>query len=161
MKSLVILRHAKAEKNELLEDFERGLTDKGKLEASEMGKKLAKKNFKPDLIIASPAKRTNKTSKIIASELKYIEKKIEFNSTIYLSNVSDLLHLIRDFDESFSNIIIVGHNPAVTSIIGYLTPNFIEHLPTAGFAYIEFDVKSWKLINQLSGKLLSVEFPTN
>lgn len=161
MKTLVIFRHAKAEKNELVQDFDRGLTERGKLDAMEMSKRLAKKGFKPDLIIASPAKRTHKTARIIAEHFKYDEKNIDLNSQIYLSIVSDLLYIIRELDDSFNKVIIVGHNPTVTGIIGYLTPNFIEHLPTSGCSQIHFDSKTWKMIKQLSGNLSFVDFPSN
>ena len=161
MKNLIIFRHAKAEKSDLVQDYDRTLTDRGRSDAIEMSKRLSKKGFKPDLIIASPAKRTHKTAKIIAEQFKYDEKNIDFNSQIYISNVSDLLYIIRDLEDLYNNVIIVGHNPTVTGIIGYLTPNFIEHLPTSGCAQIQFDVKTWKMIKQLSGSLLFVDFPSN
>lgn len=161
MKTLVIFRHAKAEKNSLLKDYDRGLTDRGKEDIVYMVKRVSKTGFKPDLIVTSPAKRTHKTAKIIAEYLKFDEQDIELNSNIYLANVDDLLYLIRDLDDSYNNVIIVGHNPTVTGIIGYLSPNFIEHLPTSGCAQIKFDVKTWKMIKQLSGKLSFVDFPSN
>jgi phosphohistidine phosphatase len=161
MKTLIIFRHAKAEKNDLLKDYDRGLTDRGKTDALEMSKRLLKKDFKPDLIISSPAKRTYKTARILANHLGYDEKNIDLNSQIYQANVEDLLFIIRELDDKNSNVILVGHNPTVTGIIGYLTPNFIEHLPTSGFAQIQFDMKTWKMIKQLSGNLSFVDFPSN
>jgi phosphohistidine phosphatase len=161
MKTLVILRHAKAEKNDLVQDHERDLTDRGKTNAIEMSKRLSKKGFNPDLIVSSPAKRTHKTAKIIAEYFGYDGKNIELNSQIYLANVGDLTHIIRELDDSYNKVIIVGHNPTVTGIIGYLTPNFIDHLPTSGYAQIQFDVKTWKMIKQLTGNLSFVDFPSN
>lgn len=161
MKTLVILRHAKAEKNDLVQDHERDLTDRGKTNAIEMSKRLSKKGFKPDLIISSPAKRTHKTAKIIAEHFSYDEKNIELIAHIYTANVGDLLYIIRELDDSINKVIIVGHNPTVTGLIGYLTPNFIEHLPTSGCAQIQFYVKTWKMVKQLSGNLLYVDFPSN
>ncbi len=161
MKTLVIFRHAKAEKNDLVQDYDRGLTDRGKTEAFEMTKRLLKKGFKPDFIISSSAKRTHKTARIIAEHFSYDEKKIDLNSQIYNANVEDLLHIIRELDDKYNKVVLVGHNPTVTGMIGYLTPNFIEHLPTSGCAEIQFDVKTWKMIMQLSGNLSFVDFPSN
>ena len=161
MKTLIIFRHAKAEKNDLLKDYDRGLTERGKTDAFEMSKRLLKKGFKPDLIISSPAKRTHKTARILAEQFAYDEKKIDFNSQIYNANVEDLLFILRELEDKYNDIILVGHNPTVTGIIGYLTTSFIEHLPTSGCAQIQFDVKTWKMIKQLSGSLSFVDFPSN
>jgi len=161
MKTLIIFRHAKAEKNDLVQDFDRGLTERGKTDALEMSKRLSKKGFNPDLIISSSAKRTTKTARIIAELFGYDERNIDLNSQIYHANVEDLLLIIRELDDKFSNVILVGHNPTVTGIIGYLTPNFIEHIPTSGCAEMQFDVKTWKMIKQSSGNLSFIDFPSN
>lgn len=161
MKTLVIFRHAKAEKNDLIKDFDRNLTDRGKSDAIDMAKRLHKKGFNPDLIVSSPAKRTHKTAKIISDGFKLNEKQLDLNSQIYQAGVEDLLYLIRDFDDKVDNVILVGHNPTVTGIIGFLSPNFIEHMPTAGCAMIKFNAKTWKMIKQSSGNLVFVDYPSH
>jgi phosphohistidine phosphatase len=59
MKTIVFMRHAKAEVIKLEKsDFDRKLTDKGKIDAQNAAKSLLKDIHKIDLIITSSAKRT-------------------------------------------------------------------------------------------------------
>lgn len=155
MKLLVLMRHAKAVQSS--SDFDRTLTDKGKEEAIGTGKRLLQKNFKPDVIISSAAKRAKKTAKIVAKELGYDENKIDLRLEIYNADIDDLLHVIRDIDDKHNSAMLFGHNPAFTSMVSYLSDSLIEHLPTAGAAAIEFDITTWKQVSRASGKLLFVE----
>lgn len=79
MRELYILRHAKSSWDDLtLADFDRPLNSRGREDAPLMGRHLAKLEIKPDLILSSPAKRAKKTAKIVAKELAYEKKEIEF-----------------------------------------------------------------------------------
>ncbi len=72
MKTLYIIRHAKSSwKDTTLDDFDRSLNKRGKLNAPLMGDRLKSKNIVPDLILSSPAKRAKKTAKIIAEKVEY------------------------------------------------------------------------------------------
>ncbi len=154
MKTLLLLRHAKTEKDTILNDFNRQLTEKGKEQAIEVGKKLAK-IITPNLILASAAKRTKKTAKLIAQQLNYNEANIELDGQIYNASLSDLANVIRDIDDEFDKVIVVAHNPAVTSIIEHLTAVNIQHLRPAEYAVIELDIATWKTLNTNCGKLIS------
>jgi phosphohistidine phosphatase len=64
MKILYLLRHAKSSwSNPELTDFQRPLNKQGKKDAPMMGKILANKGVKIDLLISSPAERAKKTAK--------------------------------------------------------------------------------------------------
>src|SRR5512132_3138635 len=58
MRTLFLIRHAKSSWDDTaLPDKDRPLNDRGKRDAPKMGKRLAKRDVKPDLILSSPAKR--------------------------------------------------------------------------------------------------------
>ena len=58
MKTLFLIRHAKSSwDHAALPDKDRPLNDRGKRDAPKMGKRLAKRDVKPDLILSSPARR--------------------------------------------------------------------------------------------------------
>jgi phosphohistidine phosphatase len=58
MKTLFLIRHAKSSWDDTaLRDKDRPLDDRGKRDAPKMGKRLAKRDVKPDLILSSPAIR--------------------------------------------------------------------------------------------------------
>jgi phosphohistidine phosphatase len=148
------MRHAKAMKDSADgSDFERDLEERGKKDASEMANAFSKTKIKPQFLIASPAKRTKKTAQIFLKESKLTHIPQELDSHIYLATISDIMHVVHELNDLYQNVVLVGHNPAVTSIIGYLSPTFIEHVPTSGIVVVSFQEKTWKLIQSRSGKI--------
>jgi phosphohistidine phosphatase SixA len=68
VKTLFLIRHAKSSWDDpALPDKDRPLGDRGRRDAPKMGKRLAKGDVEPDLILSSPARRALKTAEIIAS----------------------------------------------------------------------------------------------
>ncbi|OYU95911.1 MAG: phosphohistidine phosphatase [Bacteroidetes bacterium B1(2017)] len=148
------MRHAKAMKDSADgTDYQRDLEDRGKKDAQAMGIALAKTNYKPDFLVASPAKRTRKTAQLVAKELKLAESIQELDSHLYNAGISDLMYVIHQLNESYHTVMIVGHNPSMTSIIGYLTNTFAEHIPTSGIVVVSFNTKSWKLVQSRIGEV--------
>src|SRR5438477_12215820 len=72
MKTLFLIRHAKSSWDDTtLPDKDRPLGDRGRRDAPKMGKRLAKRDVKPDLILLSLARRALTTAEIIAKKLDY------------------------------------------------------------------------------------------
>jgi phosphohistidine phosphatase len=162
MKTLILMRHAKAINGDgVMTDFERGLAERGKTDAAEMGKRLKLKNFTPDLILCSAAKRTHKTAKLVSVELGYNELSIERDLELYEASLNDMLHTLRQINDSHNQVLLVAHNPTISGMIGYLTGDFVSSLPTAGQACMLFDVMSWKQIMPQQGELVWVDVPKN
>ncbi|MES2778975.1 MAG: histidine phosphatase family protein, partial [Bacteroidota bacterium] len=142
-------------------DFDRTLNERGKKDAPEMAHRIKKYGFAPQLIICSPAKRTQKTAKIAAEVLGLDDSKFELETTMYDADISDLLFTIRSIDDKRHRVMMVGHNPGFTGLIGTLTNSFIDNLPTSGVALIEFDIQSWKQVTHQSGTLQWFDYPKN
>lgn len=156
------MRHAKANLGEANQkDFDRTLSERGKNDAAEMGRRLKKNGIKPELIISSPAARAHKTAKIVAKEIGYSEKDILLNKEIYEADISDVIKVIRNLDDSSDKVMLFGHNPTFTGLIGYLSNQFIDNIPTTGVVQINFDLPTWKQVTQQSGKFISFDFPKN
>src|SRR5262249_13960879 len=60
-RTLVILRHAKAEAPNRAADLERSLTERGHADAGAAGAWLVARGYLPNLVICSPARRTRQT----------------------------------------------------------------------------------------------------
>ncbi len=162
MKNLLLMRHAKsAWDNPALEDVDRTLNERGLKDAPEMGKRIAKQKFNPDLIICSIAKRSRDTAHLIASELNFNSHHILVVDELYKADLDDLMHLIRNIDEKFKHVIMVGHNPTFTGAIGYLGDKFIDNLPTSGLAWFEMNIGSWKQTTRAIAKTKWIDFPKN
>ena len=148
MKYLLIVRHAKADSNYKLKDFDRPLNEHGIKDAILMANKLIENSFSPDLIISSGANRALTTSKIVSEVLKYPINHIEVNNNIYHSSFDGVLDIIHNVSDEFNKIMIVGHNPT----FHYLSQNFSDEqmytFPTCSMCCIKFDVNSWFKVKQ-------------
>ena len=70
MKTLFLVRHAKANPPQQgLPDHDRVLNDRGRRDAPEMGRRLAQRGLRPDLVITSTAARARATAHLLAAEL--------------------------------------------------------------------------------------------
>ena len=82
--NLLLIRHAKSSwANPSLGDFDRPLNDRGNHNAPLMGKRIKNYNLDLDTIISSPAKRAKATAKLIAQQINFDLKSIEYQSDLY------------------------------------------------------------------------------
>ncbi len=96
MTTLFLIRHAKSSWDDTaLPDKDRPLGDRGRRDAPKMGKRLAKRDVKPDLILSSPARRALTTAEIIAKKLDYKLKDIVVDDRLYAGAVHSLLNVIH------------------------------------------------------------------
>jgi phosphohistidine phosphatase len=103
MKTLFLIRHAKSSWGDTaLPDKDRPLDDRGKRDAPKMGKRLAKRDVKPDLILSSPAMRALATAEIIAKKLDYKLEDILVDDRLYASEADDLLNAFTSSATSWS-----------------------------------------------------------
>lgn len=125
-----------------------------------MGKILAKKGIKVDLILSSPAKRAKKTAKKVAKQIAYPKEKIVFNQEIYEARIADVLNVIHQIPKEISTLMLVGHNPTFTDLANLLCSDFhTENIPTAGVFAIRFHCETWAAIEENMGNLLFFEYP--
>jgi len=158
MKKLYIIRHAKSSWKDLeLDDFDRPLNKRGKLNAPFMGEKLKNKKVHPDIILSSPALRTKTTAEIIAKKVKYT-KKIVFNEYIYESTPSTLNMILTMIDDKNNIAFLLGHNPEINMLAENYV-DFYENIVTCGVVEIEFDCKKWVHISKNNARLISFDYP--
>ncbi|MGI6048202.1 MAG: SixA phosphatase family protein [Petrimonas sp.] len=147
MKKLLIMRHGKSSWNsEYLDDYDRPLNDRGKKNSSEMGHFLLQVCGKPELILASAAKRTTETAIRAALNLNYPQDKIEFDRELYLAGINDILKSISKISANVNTCILVGHNPGLTDLVNYFGLR-LDNLPTASVVCLDFDAPTWKEIS--------------
>lgn len=162
MKKLFLVRHSKSAKdNPILTDFDRPLNFRGYKDARVFGAKLKKIIGQPELFISSPAVRAVSTAVIFADVFNVNSKKIILDKSLYESSVNDYLKVMKAIDNSYSSVMLFGHNPTITSLANNLTKPFTENIPTTGVTGIEFNIKQWKELVPASGKLFLYDFPKN
>ena len=160
MKVLYIVRHAKSSwDHPELDDFERPLNERGHLDAIMTGKKLKEKKISTELLISSPANRAAMTAKLLSEQIKYPLSDIVFDGNLYLASVRQLYQLIKNIKNEYQQVMIIGHNPGLTSLVNDLTAETISNLPTCGVFGLKLNIKSWKELDRKCGHRILYEYP--
>jgi phosphohistidine phosphatase len=160
MKKLYLFRHAKSSWDyPELDDFERPLNKRGRSDLPIIGNVLKQLDIKPDLILASPATRAAMTARHITEYLNTDIANLRFDVTIYEASASSLLKILQQIPNKFERVMLVGHNPALTSLANMLVNNQISNIPTAGCYAIEFNLSDWSQLKEKAGRSSFFEFP--
>lgn len=169
MKHLLLLRHAKSSwGDETLADFDRPLNKRGKRDAPEMGKRLAKRKVHLDQVLCSPAQRTRDTcSAVLAAFPSHnIDHSIDvvYENAIYEASPQTLLSLIRAQSDAggadkTKSILLIGHNPALEMVANSLSPEPIGHMPTCACVHLQIDTDQWANITEAKAELVLYDFP--
>ncbi|ANH82926.1 phosphohistidine phosphatase SixA [Niabella ginsenosidivorans] len=144
MKTLIIIRHAKAEQGSG-KDIERKLTERGHRNAIQMAEKLKAGGYKIDKIFSSPSERTLQTTRHFAEVFGVMANHIRYFESLYLGDVLAISETICWLyqHENVHTLAIVGHNPGVTNFVNDLTHSTINSIPTSGIAVLRIDTDHW------------------
>lgn len=153
MKKLILFRHGKS-RWDAPNDRERDLETRGVERTQKSAKVLISKlDFAPQKCFSSPALRARKTAEeAINNFSQNIE--IQLNENLYTFSFFDLLKEIKKFGEDFDSAILFGHNEAFTEFANRMGDVYLEHLPTSGAVWLEFDAKNWKEIEKGKTRLI-------
>jgi phosphohistidine phosphatase len=122
-RSLVLLRHAKAESPPGVADENRPLSARGHADAHAAGAWLATRHA-PELVLCSPAKRTRQTWHAIAANLTTKPAaQVRYERRLYLAGADELLELVRETDDSVGTVLVIGHNPTLSQLAFTLDPD--------------------------------------
>ena len=159
-KTLYLVRHAKSSWDDpSLADRDRPLNERGLSSAPDMGRRLAAQGHKPDLVISSPARRALSTAKKLAKEMGYRESKVITDEHLYFSGTRSMVDLLEKLDDKHKKVMIVGHNPAMTSLLNILCDSEVENMPSCAVAMLDFDMESWSELTMTDGELMDYEYP--
>jgi phosphohistidine phosphatase len=152
---LYLLRHAQsADKQRGQTDKDRELTPTGVQQSLWVASFLASQKTFPELILCSPATRTQQTIGWIADALKVDHEKILYVDDLYEASMRTLLEVISTAEDEVQHLLCVGHNPAISYLAEYLTKTEIGDLVPAGMAIIKLNVGSWKEVSAGGGELI-------
>lgn len=83
--------------------------------------------------------------------------KIEIIDQLYTFDSNQLEQIVKSCQNDCNNLILFGHNNAITDFVNKFGDVFIDNVPTAGFVTIIFDTDSWSKINK--GKTIEIIVP--
>ena len=157
MKTLFLVRHAKSSwKDASLPDLLRPLNKRGRRDAPMMGRRMAKRGVEVELLLSSRATRAQQTAEALAEELSYPWDEIVTEEGLYEADSDEILTVIEEQDDWIDRLMVVGHNPGLTSLANYLARADIENVPTTGVVELRYDVSDWSAV--ASTKPIKVRF---
>lgn len=160
MKTLILIRHAKSSwKNRGLPDRDRPLNKRGKRDAPVMGERLAERGVEVDGVISSPAARAVATAEAIALEIDFPWDEVVLDERLYHADEFEMLEVIQEIDDDLDCVMCFGHNPGLTDLANYLSPSYIDNLPTCGVVELTFDVETWALVGDVEPVDVDFDYP--
>ena len=124
-----------------------------------MGKRITDAGIRPSLIVCSPAVRAWTTAKAIADAIGYPIEFLQRENKLYLASLGDLLDVVAAQESGFNSLMLIGHNPGLTTFANYLSPGVTDNVPTAGVVSISFDRDDWNLHELPETELLTFDYP--
>lgn len=143
MRSLYLMRHAKAEHYSIAGDKARHLAPRGRHEAAAVGLELADKGIQH--VLCSSSQRTRDTFTALGLDVP-----VEYMDALYLGGTSTLRQRISEIDDAITALMVIGHSPSIPSLSAQLAyasqPDEADQIqcwfPTA--AYAAFTIEgSW------------------
>lgn len=148
-KRLSLVRHANADQEGDVRDFERPLSRKGHGEAMEMARRFQERGLVPDLILASAAVRTRETAETFARVLGVAPRLLQADDSLYLADGDHILATIRAVGPRVTHLMLIGHNPGISAAAISLAPEAISNdLPTCGTLTMNVSCPTWSLIDR-------------
>lgn len=147
MKKIVLIRHGKSSWKHPVNDIDRPLKKRGKLDAAMVAEEFKKFEFTPDLVVSSPAKRAVDICRIFIKKMNISDDILHINPIIYDFSGGETADFMSSLDDSCQNVMLFGHNYAFTALANLYGNIIIENLPTSGLVVISFDIESWKDID--------------
>ncbi len=155
MKTLYLLRHAKAVPESSLGDARRGLAKRGRKAAKAMAEFLGKLVPAPELVLCSAAARTRETLELVLPALDP-PPAVSYEDGLYLAEASELLERLRKLPKNSQSVLLVGHNPGLHELGARLAVDpgrLAEGFPTAALAALQIP-GSWAELEWQQARLV-------
>lgn len=172
MKRLLVLRHAKAGPHDEKRDKQRGLIDRGRDDATRMGRAMREKGYVPDLVLCSSARRTVETWENVEPGLGG-NPRTDFLDALYDAPETGILKLVRAVAQNVPALLVIGHNPGLERFARMMVRKpadaderrraaaLAEKFPTSALAVIDFEADDWAAIEATTGILSDYLTPAN
>jgi phosphohistidine phosphatase len=127
---LYVMRHGPAEDSAPSgKDFDRALTTSGRARVRSVVEELARREELPRFIISSPLIRALQTAEIVAAVARPEE---QVSVRREMAPGGDAHGLVRELlDAGRRRVMVVGHEPDVSSLVAQLLPTFSSSLDKA------------------------------
>lgn len=159
---LLLLRHAKAVAPRPgapdASDHARALSERGRLDASALGRLLRDQALTPALALVSSALRTRQTFELLGLGSGPDAPHPTLSDALYLADPETLLDVLREQDPGLASIMLVGHNPGMHELAVRLAegnPVLAQGFPTCTLAVFAIE-GDWAGLGPGRSRLLEI-----
>ena len=154
----MLLRHAKSDWDaDFDHDRQRPLNKRGERSARAVGDFLARSGRIPELALTSPAVRAA-TTLALAASFGLWPTPVHEVSSLYFGGPGDLLDAVKEVS-GVSRLLLVGHEPTLSTTVSRLVGGGAFLVPTAGLISFRLTLPDWSAISWGSGELESFVLP--
>lgn len=160
-RTLVLLRHARAEPENDLGDSQRPLSAAGRREAADIGSRLAAAVGGFDAVLVSGALRTTETARLLVPALPDLPA-ADVRRELYGAGPRQVLELLAELPVDTRRVLVVGHEPTMSSLATLLggtkdplTAQVSFGIGTANAVVLDVPV-AWTELDRGTGRLRSV-----
>lgn len=151
MRRLLLIRHAKSSwKFPDLDDHDRPLNARGERDKAVMTQYLLDHELALSTIYSSTAVRALALASVLSQVLNI---PLQTNQALYTFGSGSLAAAIRQLEDSFQNIAVVAHNPAITELVNHLTKAGIANVPTSAIVAIKCASAHWSELSAIDCEL--------
>jgi phosphohistidine phosphatase len=166
MKTLYLLRHAHSDSAEPgQDDHDRGLSARGEQESDNVGAFMKEQGLVPDALFCSTSVRTKETVRLSFARIFRPGKDgimSRYDRSFYLAPLDVLVEEIRDADDHFSRLLVVGHNPGLEDLAEKLAVaggQSIGKFPPSALAAFTCEIEGWRDFSAKTCKLKKLFMP--
>jgi len=172
MKRLILMRHAKTEPwYQGTDDEGRALLPRGQRDAVLVADELKRRDWHPDQVLLSSARRTRETWNAMKPQLPNAQHQVR--EDLYLAGTSGLEDAINEY-QGTSSLMLIGHNPGIHDLAAGISRRagsinqkaaliLASKMPTGAAALFEasdashFDLEAFRLQDFIIAKKLRPE----
>jgi phosphohistidine phosphatase len=152
MKALLLLRHAKAQREPVDDDESRPLAPEGEQAAARIGRFLAAAGVVPGVLLTSPARRARDTLAGVAAAANW--EAPQQVRQFYETTPASVLATLRELPATAEVALAVGHEPTWSETASRLIGGGSVRLATGAVAAVGLDIQGWGELSGGRGELL-------
>lgn len=157
MKKLILIRHGKSNWDIPVNDEDRPLAQRGINDAHLIAEHITEYLPQRFMVWSSPAKRALNTAIIFSQYQNIPQDLLIVDPELYTFDVKKLSSTIKKCKNEHSNLILFGHNNAITDFVNKFGDKAIDNVPTSGVVIMEFEQDDWMTIT--NGRIIKTIFP--
>lgn len=154
---LLLMRHGKAENSSGQPDHERALAERGQSQARLVGEYLAAQNVEVSRVLVSDSTRTAQTWEGVRSQMTDFDGEVTSHEEIYSGGPSELLSLVRGVAPEHAVVLVIGHEPTISSLSALLADDDSDAgataqarigMPTGSMSVLSDSLENWEALGE-------------